>query len=97
VPVLTELINDEDDDELSDKAFECLQEMGPKALADLMKYLKLATGMVTGQFARSKSIIIDIYKKRERHIYLRSGIPNIRQVGPQDSDDLIEQNCYASL
>jgi hypothetical protein len=82
VPVLTELINDEDDDELSDKAFECLQEMGPKVLADLMKYLKLATGMVTGQFARSKSIIIDIYKKRERHIYLRSGIPNLRQVGP---------------
>lgn len=97
MPVLTELINDEDDDELSDKAFECLQEMGPKAIADLMKYLKLATGMVTCQFARSKSIIIDIYRKRERHIYLRSGIPNLRQVGAQDSDDLIEQNCYASL
>ena len=52
--------------------------VGPKALADLMKYLKLATGMVTNQFARSKSIIVDIYKKRERHIYLRSGIPNLR-------------------
>lgn len=78
VPVLTELINDEDDDELSNKAFECLEVLGPKALADLMKYLKLATGMVTNQFARSKSFIVDIYKKRERHIYLRSGIPNLR-------------------
>lgn len=48
VPVLTELINDEDDDELSNKAFECLEALGPKVLTELMKYLRLATGRVTG-------------------------------------------------
>lgn len=83
VPVLTELINDEDDDELSNKAFECLEALGPKVIGDLMKYLNLATGRVTGLFARSRTLIVDIYRKRERHIYLKSGVtPNLRHVGP---------------
>lgn len=43
VPVLTELINDEDDDDLSNKAFECLEALGPKVIPGLMKYLNLAT------------------------------------------------------
>jgi len=46
VPVLTELINDEDDDELSNKAFECLEALGPKVITELMKYLKLALSKV---------------------------------------------------
>jgi len=83
VPVLTELINDEDDDELSNKAFECLEALGPKVISDLMTYLKLATSRVNGLLARSRTFIVDIYKKRERHIYLKSNVaPNLRHVGP---------------
>jgi hypothetical protein len=48
-----------------------------------MKYFKLATSSVNGLFARSRSLIVDIYKKRERHIYLKTGaVPNLRHVGP---------------
>jgi hypothetical protein len=42
------LINDEEDDELSNKAFECLEALGPKVVGDLMKYLKLALSRVNG-------------------------------------------------
>lgn len=73
MPVLTELINDEDDDELSNKAFECLEALGPKVIPGLMTYLNLATDQIQSKLARSKSIIVDIYQKRERHIYLKSG------------------------
>ena len=62
VPVLSELINDEDDDELSNKAFECLESLGPKVISELMKYLKLALSKVVGIFAKSKTLIIDIYR-----------------------------------
>lgn len=96
--MLTELINDEEDDELSNKAFECLEALGPKVISDLMRYLNLATGRVSTKFARSRTLIVDIYRKRERHIYLKGGvIPNLRQVGPQDPEDLIDSNVYASL
>lgn len=61
VPVLTELINDEDDDELSNKAFECLEALGPKVIPGLMKYLNLATNQIQSKLARSKSMIVDIY------------------------------------
>lgn len=61
VPVLTELINDEDDDELSNKAFECLEALGPKVIPGLMKYLNLATNQIYSKLARSKSLIVDIY------------------------------------
>ncbi len=96
--MLTELINDEDDDELSSRAFECLEALGPKVVTDLVKYLKLATDRVHGLFARSRSFIVDIYQKRERHIYLKTGsAPNLRHVGPQEEEDLIDENVYASL
>jgi len=63
-----------------------------------MKYFLLATSSVNGLFGRSRSFIVDIYKKRERHIYLKSGVvPNLRHVGPQDFEDLIDENVYASL
>ena len=42
VPTLTELINDDEDDELSNKAFECLQALGTKSIPELIKYLLIA-------------------------------------------------------
>ena len=71
VPVLAELINDEDDDELSEKAFECLEALGPKVIGDLMNYLRLALEKVPTPIARTRSLIVDIYQRRERHIYTK--------------------------
>lgn len=97
VPVLTELINDEDDCELSEHAFDCLEALGPKVILELIKYLDLAVNRVEGKFAKSKTIIVDIYKGRERHLYLKPTVPNLRHIGPQDKDDLVDLNVYASL
>ena len=62
VPVLTELINDEDDDELSQKAFECLQALGPRIIQELMKYYGLALKKVSGEFVKTKTILVDLYR-----------------------------------
>jgi len=43
VSLLAELINDEDDDELSDKAYKCLEYLGPVAITHLLKSLESIT------------------------------------------------------
>ena len=70
MPTLTELINDEDDDELSNKSFECLQAIGPKVVPELIKYLLLAYKKVPFGFCKDKTVIIDTFNLKERHICL---------------------------
>lgn len=36
VPILVDLISDEDDDELSEKAYECLEILGPEVVVKLL-------------------------------------------------------------
>lgn len=80
---MTELINDEDDDDLSSKAFECLQALGPKVIPELVNFLQLAYKKVTNSFCKGRSVIIDTFKMRERHMYLKTdSAPSLRHVGP---------------
>ena len=60
-PVLAELINDEDDDELSERAFECLEALGPKVISELMRFLRTATEKVPSWLGRSHSLIVDVH------------------------------------
>lgn len=80
---MTELINDEDDDELSAKSFECLQALGPKVIPVLVNFLLLAYKKIGNKFCKNRTAIIDIYKMKERHIYMRTdSAPNLRHIGP---------------
>lgn len=36
MPILVDLISDEDDDELSEKAYECLEILGPEVVVKLL-------------------------------------------------------------
>jgi hypothetical protein len=40
VNLLSELISDEDDDELSEKAYKCLEHLGPLAITQLLQSLQ---------------------------------------------------------
>ena len=69
---MTELINDEEDDELSKKAYECLELMGDKVIE---KQMELVTRSVQSRemykWKTARTIITDIFGRRERHIYTK--------------------------
>lgn len=92
-----DLISDEDeDDSLSEKAYECLEILGPEVVAQLIRKLALiceARKPYTWRCA--KTVVLDVYAKIERHVYARKlaqdEVPQPRLFGPQDEDDLIDQ------
>ena len=72
VSALVDLINDEDDDILSEKAFECLEMLGPDVLSKLtFKIGTIMEGRKPVMWRRQRTIILDIYQKKERHIYTK--------------------------
>ena len=102
VPVLVDLISDDDDDILSEKAYECLEILGP----DVVTKLLLKVGQICEDrkpylWNSQKTIILDVYGKIERHVYAKKLVnneaPMPRHYGPQDQDDLIDQVKYMQL
>lgn len=102
VPILVDLISDEDDDVLSEKAYECLEILGPEVVSKLLlKIGQICEERKPYMWHSSKTIILDVYGKIERHIYAKKlaqdEVPMPRHYGPQDEDDLINQVEYAQL
>ena len=96
---MVDLISDDEDDELSEKAYECLEILGPEVVVKLL----LKIGLICEErkpymWHSSKTIILDVYGKIERHIYAKKlapeEVPVPRMYGPQDEDDLIDQIQY---
>lgn len=46
--------------------------MGPKVVSELFKYFNLALNKVALPFAKTKTVLVDLYKQKERHIYIKS-------------------------
>ena len=93
---LIDLINDEEDDELSEKAYETLEILGPEVVTKvLLKIAQISEERKPYMWHSQKTIILDIYGKIERHMYAKKlekdEIPVPRLFGPQDEDDLINQ------
>lgn len=84
VNLLSELISDEDDDELSEKAYKCLEYLGPLAITQLLQSLQNVLSQRDYYWNEKQSIIIDTYKGKERHLCTLkdlTAIPNIRDFG----------------
>ena len=100
VTLLTELINDEEDDELSKKAYECLELMGDPVIEKHMELIKRFSESRKGvTWNQQKTIIVDVFGKKERHVIMRKNkdTPSVRHFGPQDEDDLLDQVQLVSL
>lgn len=99
VPILVDLISDEEDDILSEKAYECLEIMGPEVVTKLLnKVHQICEERKPYLWHSQKTIILDVYGKIERHVYAKKlapeEIPMPRLFGPQDDDDLLDQVQY---
>ena len=85
VTLLTELINDEEDDELSKKAYECLELVGEKVIDKQMDLVERAIqSREMSKWKAARTIIVDVFGRRERHIYIKqtNSVPNLRYFGP---------------
>lgn len=72
VPILVDLISDEEDDILSEKAYECLEILGPEVVTKLLlKIYQICEERKPYMWHSSKTIILDVYGKIERHIYAK--------------------------
>lgn len=94
VNLLAELISDEEeDDELSQRAYKCLEFLGPKAISALIKSLQSILSTRDYNWNEKHSIIIDSLDGVERHLCTLkdlNAIPNIRDFGIQDQNDLMD-------
>lgn len=84
VNLLAELINDEEDDELSERAYKCLEYLGPLAIAQLFKSLKSILSQRDYYWNEKHSVIIDCMEGVERHLCTLKDlnvIPNVRDFG----------------
>lgn len=100
VNLLCELINDEDDDELSATAYKCLQNLGPVAVQHLFKSLQSILSQRDYHWNERQSIIIDTIDEVERHLCTLKdlqAIPNTRDFGLQDQNDMMDQRQYQML
>ena len=62
VPILCELINDEDDDELSEKAYACLENLGSEVMVKLLnKVYQISEMRKPIMWRGQKTIILDIF------------------------------------
>ena len=69
VNLLCELINDENDDELSSRAYACLQNLGTTAIQHLFKSLQSILSQRDYHWNERNSIIIDAIEDGiERHV-----------------------------
>lgn len=69
--ILCELVSDEQDDELSERAFECLQQLGPEVSTKiLVKIGAICENRRPYGWKSQKSLILDIFNRQERHILL---------------------------
>lgn len=94
VNLLCELINDEDDDELSTSAYQCLQHLGTTAIQHLFKSLQSILSQRDYHWNERQSIIIDAIDGTERHLCTLKdlqAIPNVRDFGIQDQNDIMDQ------
>ena len=96
VKILCDLISDEEDDLLSTKAYECLEHLGPKVIRQLISQVgQLCEDRKPHMWKASKTIILDVFNKRERHIFAKKlapaeRLPSLRHFGPQDDEDLMD-------
>ena len=87
MPILCELVNDEEDGALSEKAYQCLENLGPEVMTKLLiKVYQVCELRRPIMWRGQKTIILDIFQNRERHVYAKklqpNEVPNPRQFGP---------------
>jgi len=100
VSLLAELISDEDDDQISEKAYKCLEYLGPLAVVRLFSSLKSILGQRDYYWNEKSSIIIDCVGGVERHLCTLKDlteIPNVRDFGVQDHRDLMDSKDRHTL
>eukprot|EP00347_Sterkiella_histriomuscorum_P022045 403331879 len=102
VSVLVNLINDEEDDDLSNKSYQCLEYMGSCAVVELVKQTQQILEKREVMWKHGNSIMIDVFLNRERHIYLKAlneqeSLPSLREFGPQDQEDIIDNKAMEKL
>lgn len=100
VMLLCELINDEEDDEISDRAYVCLKKLGMLAIDQLIKNLHSILSQRDYNWNERNSIIIDVLDGTERHLCTLkdvAAVPNFRDFGIQDQNDLIDQRHLGTL
>lgn len=68
--VLVELINDEEDDDLSNKAYQCLENMGTVTVFELLKKSKELLEQRERVWKKGNTIMLDVFMRRERHVYV---------------------------
>lgn len=69
---MVNLINDEEDDELSNKAYQCLEYMGQNTVIELLKKTKVLIEKRDIKWRFKNSIMLDVFMKRERHIIVKA-------------------------
>ena len=79
---------------MSEIAYECLQHLGPLAIQQLFHSLQCILSQRDYYWNEKNSIIIDVIDGQERHLCTLKdliAIPNPRDFGIQDLNDLIDQ------
>ncbi|CDW82063.1 UNKNOWN [Stylonychia lemnae] len=102
VSVLVNLINDEEDDDLSNKSYQCLEYMGSQAVIELAKQTKTIVEKREKMWRYGNCIMLDVFNNRERHVFLKAlteseTLPSLREFGPQDQDDIIDLKSLEKL
>jgi ABC-type uncharacterized transport system auxiliary subunit len=71
VTTLAELINDEDDNALADKAFESLEALGSKVVPEIVTAIeKVVANSDLKRWGQGNTIILDMVEGgKERHLY----------------------------
>ena len=105
--VLVELISDdeEEDEGVSNKAYQCLEVLGEQAVKEMIARVKEINEETVVKWKQGGTIMLDVFMKRERHVYLKSFDgqldprmrPNIREFGPKSEDDLLDQRNIQTL
>ena len=76
--------------------------MGAVAVAELVRQLSEVIEKRDIKWSFNKTIMIDLFKRRERHIYLKpmsesDTAPIMREFGPQNEDHLLDQKNFQQL
>lgn len=75
--VLVELISDEDesgdgDEGLSNKAYQCLEWLGEAGVREMVHRVKEINEETQRKWRDGNTIMLDVFMRRERHIYMKS-------------------------
>ena len=75
--------------------------MGQMSVFDIIRRIKELINERELKWRHNKTIMLDVFMRRERHIYVKpvqdDSRPSLREFGPQSEDDMCDQASLDTL